>query len=79
MDHSRPLVNCRPDKQSSKIKKKLFENLLFLKKKKQKDFYFCACATIPAMASIVEAAERAKVFWFFFQKRTMLFSYRATR
>jgi hypothetical protein len=28
------------------------KTLLFLKKKKQKDFYFCACGKIPAMASI---------------------------
>jgi hypothetical protein len=34
------------------------KNLLFLKKKKQKDFYFWCCGKIPAMASIVETAEK---------------------
>jgi hypothetical protein len=33
------------------------EALLFLKKKKQKDFYSCASVKMPAMASIVGVAE----------------------
>jgi hypothetical protein len=34
------------------------EGLLFLKKKKQKDFYFWGWDRIPAMASIAEVAQR---------------------
>jgi len=34
------------------------KSLLFLKKKKQKDFYSCASGKIPAMASIVDEAEK---------------------
>jgi len=37
---------------------KVRKNLLFLKKKKQKDFYSCASVTMPAMASIVGAAQK---------------------
>jgi hypothetical protein len=46
--------------------------LLFLKKKKQKDFYFWRCGKIPAMASIVGAAEKVKVFWFFSSEKNTL-------
>jgi hypothetical protein len=34
------------------------EGLLFLKKKKQKDFYYCTRGKSPTMASVVEVAER---------------------
>jgi len=34
------------------------EALLFLKKKKQKDFCSCASVKMPAMSRIVEAAEK---------------------
>jgi len=33
------------------------KTLLFLKKKKQKDFYVCACGNFPAMAWIHPRAE----------------------
>jgi hypothetical protein len=42
----------------------------FSEEKKQKTFTFCACGKIPAMASIVEAAEEQKSFGSFLQKRT---------
>jgi hypothetical protein len=34
------------------------KNLLFLKKKKQKDFYFRRCGKFPAMATNPEQAEK---------------------
>jgi hypothetical protein len=40
---------------SVQVKRK---SLLFLKKKKQKDFYFWRCGNFPAMAWILEAAEK---------------------
>jgi hypothetical protein len=47
------------------------EVLLFLKKKKQKDFYFCAGFTIEAMAWILPQAQEIKVFWFFSSEKNI--------
>jgi hypothetical protein len=43
------------------------KNLLFLKKKKQKDFYSFALRAVVSSGSKV-----GKVFWFFFSKKNML-------
>jgi hypothetical protein len=47
------------DPRGASIKK----SLLFWRKE-AKDVYSCASAQMPAMASIVEAAQNVKVFWF---------------
>jgi hypothetical protein len=45
------------------------KNLLFLKKKKQKDFYsFALCG------AWFSSSQRGKVFWFFFSKKNALAS-----
>jgi hypothetical protein len=52
--------------------------MFFSEEKNQKTFIFCACGKIPAMASIVGVAERAKVFWFFSSEKNCFF-YKAAR
>jgi hypothetical protein len=49
----------------------LRKNLLFLKKKKQKDFYFSAAPKIEANARILPLAPEIKVFWFFSSEKNI--------
>jgi hypothetical protein len=58
----------RIDKAQRKKERKVF----FSEEKKQKTFIFWRCGNIPAMASIMEAAEEQKSFGSFLQKRTSL-------
>ncbi len=51
------------------------KTLLFLKKKKQKDFYVFAAPKIEAMAGILPHAPEIKVFCFFFSKKKFFLSY----
>jgi hypothetical protein len=50
------------------------KNLLFLKKKKQKDFYSWCCGKIRSIVPNVDAAKKIKVFWFFFSKKNCFLS-----
>jgi hypothetical protein len=50
------------------------KNPLFLKKKKQKDFYSWCCGKIRSIVPNVDAAKKIKVFWFFFSKKNCFLS-----
>ena len=49
------------------------KHLLFLKKKKQKDFYPSACTNIESIPDPLKAALGIKVFWFFSLEKDIAF------
>jgi hypothetical protein len=62
-----------PRRSDSNLRFERRKSLLFLKKKKQKDFYFSALPPSEAMARIVPQHQEQKSFASFLQKRRPAF------